>query len=227
MSARHPLRHPMLDELNVEHGFGVRGGEPPPGTLRVKQVHGIEVARPGEDGRVSPDEADAIVCQTPGLPVAVATADCVPILAATTTGDGVAAIHAGWRGLAQGVVAAAIAALRACSSDDADIVAAVGPHIGRCCYEVDDPVLSALTSRFGSEGMREAATVTRPGHARIDLGMLVSDELTAFGVARVGGLEGTCTRCDALRFESFRRDGEGAGRMLHFIVPRSDEMYCK
>jgi hypothetical protein len=216
------LTHPLLEQLGVAHGFGVRGSQEPAGLLRPRQVHGRAVVEAPACRREPAPEADAVISREPGVPIGVATADCVPILCASARGDWVAAIHAGWRGLAGGVVAAGLDALRR-SDPAAEWVAAIGPHIGLCCYEVDAPVLDALRHELGAAALADAQP-TRPGHARIDLGALCALALESAGVARarIGRLPQSCTRCDAARFHSYRRDGARAGRLIHHIAARVD-----
>jgi hypothetical protein len=153
--------------------------------------------------------------------VGVVTADCVPFLVATDTGSAVAAIHAGWRGLAAGVVAAGIEALRAEAAGAPRLVAAIGPHIGACCYEVDEPVLEALAPAFGPQ-LAAALRPGRPAHAWLDLGQLARSALLRAGLApdALGALPRACTRCHPERFHSYRRDGVSAGRLYHFIAAR-------
>ena len=210
------LRHPLLSECGVAHGFGVRGANEPGGCVRPRQVHGIAVmeARPG----AGPQDADAIVSDVPGLPVGVVTADCVPLLVAELGGARVVAIHAGWRGLAAGVVAAGLAALGRLGARPSRLRAAIGPHIGPCCYEVDGPVVAALEARFGPAA-RAALRPARPEHAMLDLARLVREECLRAGLTpdAIGALAGACTRCDESRFHSFRRDGARAGRLVHFV----------
>jgi YfiH family protein len=215
------LRHPLLDAVGVAHGFGVRGLEPPAGLRRPKQVHGARVARAEDCADDAAPDADAVLSSLPGVPVGVVTADCVPILVATGSGLAVAAIHAGWRGLASGVVEAAVAALRAGAPGSPRLVAAIGPHIGGCCYEVDEPVLSALAPGF-AEHLAAALRPGRPGHAWLDLGRLTRTALLRAGVAAeaLGQLSGACTRCHPERFHSYRREGVSAGRLYHFIAAR-------
>jgi YfiH family protein len=165
-----------------------------------------------------PFEADAIVSARSGVGVAVVTADCVPILLADGEAGVVAAVHAGWRGLASGVITSSISELCALGADPSRLIAVVGPYIGPCCYEVDEPVLTAFAGRFASV-MQAATHPTRAGHARVDLGAFAAAELISAGLLRanIGSLEGVCTSCDDERFHSYRRDGARAGRMLHFI----------
>jgi YfiH family protein len=218
----HPLQHPLLAERGIEHGFGVRG-TPPPANLRcARQVHGARIVTQRECEGPDPPAADGVASASPGIRVAVFTADCVPILLATSCGRAVAAVHAGWRGLAAGVVGAGVAAVRKLAPEPAPLVAVIGPHIGACCYEVDAPVVDALRGRFAAV-LTGALRPTRPGHAAIDLGALAREALLAAGLApdAIGVLPESCTRCDSERFHSYRRDGLSAGRMVHFIAARS------
>jgi len=216
------LRHAWLEEIGVEHGFGLRGEPGPAGLLRPRQVHGRDVVGAGACRASPPPEADAVVSREPGIPIGVATADCVPVLCASRAGDLVAAVHAGWRGLARGVVAASVDALRRIDAR-AELVAVIGPAIGACCYEVDTPVLDALRHEHG-DAVDRLSLPTRPGHARIDLAALTAHALEKAGVAsdRIARLPSCCTRCDAQRFHSFRRDGARAGRLVHHIAARVD-----
>jgi YfiH family protein len=222
VSAAGWLRDPVLAERGVRHGFGVRGQAPPAGLVRVRQVHGARVWRAEPGAGSEGVEADAILCQTPGLAVGVVTADCVPLLLADAAGRRVAAVHAGWRGLAAGVVTAALGRLADTGAAPADLVAAIGPHAGPCCYEVDDPVLDALRQRIG-RAADAAARPGRPGHAWLDLGALVAAALAAAGVpaGSLGRAAAACTVCDPERFASYRRDGPRAGRLVHFVAARS------
>lgn len=210
----------VLAVLGVEHGFGTRDARAPHDLVRPRQVHGCAVAQISAAGRADPPEADAIVSLAPPFAAAIATADCVPILLAAGAGERVAAVHAGWRGLAAGVVAAGVAALRD-AAPGAPLCAAIGPHIGACCYEVDDPVASRLAERFG-ELLAGALRPARAGHGMLDLGALVRHDLERAGLTRgaIGIQAAACTACDPLRFHSYRRDGPAAGRLVHFIRPR-------
>jgi YfiH family protein len=206
------LTDAVLGARRVAHGFGTRASREA-ALRRPRQVHGARVV--WADATSELGEADAVLTRARGLRVGVATADCVPILVAA--GGVVGAVHAGWRGLAAGVVENALAEL-AHAAPGAEIAAAIGPCIAGCCYEVDEPVLAPLRARYGAL-LGGCAVPTRPGRARIDLGVLAQFALVRAGV--VPGAIGTsarhCTRCDALRFHSHRRDGAAAGRLVHWI----------
>jgi YfiH family protein len=188
--------------------------------VQPRQVHGTAVAI-GWRGRPQPAEADAIVSGDPDYPVGIVTADCVPVLACTSGGRFVVAIHAGWRGLAAGVVERGVRALTERSGTDLPVTAVVGPCIGPCCYEVDEPVLSALRPRFSTE-LDAALEPSKPGHWMLDLGRLVELDLARAGVPASSRacIPDACTFCNPQRFHSYRRDGARAGRLLHHIRAR-------
>jgi hypothetical protein len=220
VSGVQPLRHALLSELGIEHGFGVRGFAEPPGLRRPRQVHGIGVVDAREIAACAqPPEADAVLADEPGVRIGVVSADCVPILLAELGGELVAAVHAGWRGLSSGVVGACVSALRERARPAPRFAAVIGPHIGACCYEVDAPVLEAFEARF-ARALPGALKPSRPGHARLALGDLAREALLEAGLAaeRIALLERACTACDRERFFSYRRDGPGTGRLVHFIA---------
>jgi YfiH family protein len=221
MSNPASLTHPLLGRAGVPHGFGVRGSGAPPGFQRPRQVHGSRVIAASRELDASAVEADAIVSRIPELGVAIVTADCVPVLACGENGTAVVAIHAGWRGLAAGVVESGIAALREYLPRETEVVAVLGPHIGQCCYEVDAPVLDALRDAFDPASVAGAARATRPGHVQISLADLTHRALARAGIgaSRRATLADSCTACGGDRFHSYRRDGERAGRLVHHIAP--------
>ncbi|MGQ0429792.1 MAG: peptidoglycan editing factor PgeF [Gammaproteobacteria bacterium] len=169
----------------------------------LSQLHGREVAR--LPGRL-PAGADAAVAFEPGAVCVVLVADCLPVFLAGRDGDRVGIAHAGWRGLAAGVVEAIVAALE---SDPLHLVAWLGPCIGPRAFEVGPEVRAAFVAQDPA-----AAADFRPGRAgkfMADLPALARRRLAAAGVTRVHG-GNLCTHADAARFYSFRRDGE-TGRM--------------
>jgi YfiH family protein len=215
------LRHPLLEACGVAHGFGLRSTPAPEGLLRPRQVHGRAVVSAAAC-RVQPaPEADGVVASEAGVTVGVVTADCVPILVGSRSGQAVAALHAGWRGLACGIIASGVDALRQFVRVE-ELVAVVGPHIGPCCYEVDAPVLESLDARFDRD-LAPALRPARAGHAYLDLGALAARALERAGLPAVAvrSLPDTCTCCQPERFHSFRRDGARAGRLTHWISTAS------
>lgn len=212
------LRDPVLISIGVEHGFGQRGTQPPEATVFPVQVHAAEVFEVKSRPAPTRPRADGLFSTVPGLSIGIVTADCVPILVATEDGSAVAAIHAGWRGLAAGVIEAGLRAIVSVAKGIA-LVAAVGPAARGCCYEVDDPVRLALAENYG-EGLEEFLVPGRPGRFQLDLPGLTTRILIENGVDphQIGVQNRVCTICDPDRFESYRRDGVDAGRLEHFIT---------
>jgi hypothetical protein len=187
----------------------------PPQWLR--QVHGAAVARhpgrPGSEPLVEPGaelEADALVAFEPGRVCAVLTADCLPVLFCDRAGSRVAVAHAGWRGLAGGVLEATVQALEA---DPADVLAWLGPAIGPAVYEVGEEVAGAFRASLGA-GF-PAAFTARGDRWLLDLYAAARLKLAAAGLRDVHG-GGLCTYSDPARFFSHRRDGV-SGRQASLI----------
>ncbi|MCY3970383.1 MAG: polyphenol oxidase family protein [Acidobacteria bacterium] len=174
----------------------------------LKQRHGAEAVRVEEPGFGG--DGDALIVSRAGVAATVFVADCVPVLIAA--GENVAAVHAGWRGLASVVLASAIRELElAGATVPARAEAWVGPAIGPCCYEVDDDVAGRVESASDAE-----VVIRRPGRKpHLDLPLAASIQLAGLGVARVTR-SGCCVRCDP-NWWSYRRDGARAGRNHAFI----------
>ena len=169
----------------------------------LKQVHSGVVLMAEQAG--CRGEGDALVTGRAEVPVSIRTADCYPILLADERNRAVAAVHAGWRGTAAGIVTRTLAEMHVrFGTEAADLHVAIGPGIGVCCYDVDVEV----ARQFGLEKA-----------GRIDLAEANRRQLVDAGVAE-GRIEvvGGCTKCDAHLFHSFRRDQERAGRMVSYIV---------
>ena len=147
---------------------------------------------------------DALVTRVPRLALRVATADCVPVL--LLSDDCVAAVHAGWRGIAADIV---VAAVRQWPSPLAP-TAIIGPAIGACCYEVGDEVAQQVARTSGSGDVVCSGQGERP---HLDLQLAVAHQLARCGIATASRIS-SCTRCEELRLWSYRRDGPEAGRNL-------------
>lgn len=212
------LRDPVLISIGVEHGFGRRGAQPPERTVFSVQVHEADVFEARSRADPIRPRADALFSTVRGLSIGIVTADCVPILVATEDGSAVAAIHAGWRGLASGVIEAGLRAIESVSKG-MSLAAAVGPAARGCCYEVDDPVREALSDNY-AESLEEFLVPGRPGRYQLDLPCIATRILIENGVDqdKIGLQNRVCTICDADRFESYRRDGVDSGRLMHFIT---------
>ena len=187
----------------LQHGFGTRFDTIAQEEMAsLRQIHSAIVLVAGQTGVTG--EGDALVTAVAGLPVSVRTADCYPILLADLNHQAVAAVHAGWRGTAAKMASAALRTMNErFGTQSADVMAAIGPGIGLCCYEVGVDV----ARQFGT-----------PQAGCIDLAAANRNQLIAAGVPDANiEITGGCTRCDARQFHSFRRDKERAGRMISFI----------
>ena len=177
--------------------------------LRGYQVHGTTVQRVREDrgagaggtmdSESQPEvEADGQATALSNLGALVLTADCLPVALGAT--GAVAMVHAGWRGLAAGVLEEGVRAVRELGGED-DLVAIIGPGAGPCCYEVGEEVHAAFGGAHRAQG---------PHTRNIDLKAIARDKLLAVGVTEVRDIA-MCTICDE-RFFSYRREGARAGR---------------
>jgi YfiH family protein len=179
--------------------------------LWLRQVHGrgVLVASSPQAGAAE-HEADASVTALARTVCAVLIADCLPVLLADQRGQAVGVAHAGWRGLAGGVIEAAVAAFPCAATR---LVAWLGPAIGPRAYEVGEEVRAAFVAH--EPAAASAFMPTRPGHWLADLYALARQRLAACGVQKVSG-GGFCTYSEPERFYSFRRD-RVTGRMAALI----------
>ena len=187
-----------------------RGLDLPSPPRWLRQVHGTTVAV--EPGAGDEPEADAAVSATPGTVLAILTADCLPVVFASSDGRWIGAAHAGWRGLAAGVLEATVAAMRV---PPGTLMAWLGPAAGSDAYEVGAEVHDAFVGRDPQAAV--AFTPTRPGHWHVDLYALARQRLHQGGMlphAIHGG--GHCTISEPARFFSHRRD-QRTGRMATLV----------
>ncbi|MCI0546103.1 MAG: polyphenol oxidase family protein [Candidatus Rokubacteria bacterium] len=178
----------------------------------ARQVHGADVAVAERSGLAG--VADVLLTERPGLPVAIITADCLPIIVYDPQGGRLAGVHAGWRGTVQSAARAAAEALARAGGDPAGFVAAIGPSIGPCCYEVDGPVIERLEAAFPGAWKGWVSPI-RPGKWMLDLWQANLDQLTSAGLARdrVDNPR-LCTACHLDLFYSYRKLGRMPGRLV-------------
>lgn len=181
----------------------------------LQQVHGVDVAEfdcphPNPPPQAEEAKADAATTRSAGVVLAIQTADCLAVLLCADDGTEVAATHAGWRGLACGVIEACV---RRLATPASRLLAWLGPAIGPTSYEVGEEVRTAFVARDAAA--ETAFTATRPGHWNCDLYALARRRLTALGVTGIHG-GGFDTLADP-RFYSYRRDGARSGRMASLI----------
>jgi YfiH family protein len=222
---------PPFDALNLSRGVGDVPatvadnrarvldalGSPPGDHVDASQIHGAAVAAVGAADRGRTIEAvDGLVTRDPGVMLAIHCADCVPLLLADQRRGAVAALHTGWRGTAAGAAQAAVKAFRDIfGSAPRDLIAAIGPAIGPCCYEVDAPVYD----RFAPWAWRDQVFApARPGHWRLDLWAANRHQLLAAGLAPSAITSANlCTADHRTLFYSHRRDGR-TGHMAALIA---------
>ncbi|MFQ5427587.1 MAG: peptidoglycan editing factor PgeF [Thermodesulfobacteriota bacterium] len=190
------------------------------GVATVEQVHGSHVVvmeKAGERSGTRPC-GDAIITARAGLPIGILTADCVPVLLHDPVSGAIAAVHAGWRGFVAGVLGQTLSVMsRDFGARPAHILAAIGPHIGPCCYEVSEDLITS----FKKAGFATESCFTwTNGVIRLNLGLAVSEAITALGLASAHlSRPGPCTSCNDSSFYSYRRE-RVTGRQLSFIMKR-------
>jgi len=190
------------------------------GVATAEQVHGSHVVIMDKswDSAAGKPRGDAIITAEAGLPIGILTADCVPVLLHDPESGAIAAVHAGWRGFVAGVLGESISTMnRNFGARLAHILAAIGPHIGPCCYEVSED----LTTSFQDAGLKTDPYFKRDkGSIHLDLGRAVYEALIDLGLPS-GNLSqpGPCTSCGTSLFYSYRRD-KVTGRQLSFIMKR-------
>lgn len=209
-------RSTLLDRLDwLDHGFGTReqedwlAGAP---VAKVRQTHSAAVWRVDSHLGFLGD-GDALYSATPGTWLAVRTADCVPVMLAHSGRQVAAIVHAGWRGTVQGIVGVTLAGMAAdFGSRPNEIVAAIGPSIGRCCFEVGPEVAEQFGRWLPTSGN---------GKSRIDLREALRRQLEQAGLRTDDiSVSEHCTRCSGEDFHSYRRDKEAAGRMVSALRVR-------
>lgn len=208
------------DSTDVLQNRSILRSTLPAEPLWLKQIHGITVSTPATRSVLSkgPFEADASVTNIPNEVLAILTADCMPVLFTSKSGDVIGAAHAGWRGLSGGVLENTIDEMIALSPGltTSDISAWMGPAIGPSAFEVGEDVLQAFAQQ-GQDILSKAFTpiIGTPGKYWADLYLLARDRLRTLGIEQIDG-GGFCTANDPERFFSYRRD-KVTGRFASLI----------
>jgi YfiH family protein len=180
-------------------------------TAYLSQVHGADVVRVGDNGFAG--AGDILVTTSPGLPLAISTADCLAIVLADPDRRLLAAAHVGWRGTVQGATTRAVEALAALGARAGALVVAISPSIGPCCYEVDRPVVEPLGEAFPDRWEAWVKPVA-PDRWMLDLWAANDYQLTAAGCRpdRIANPR-LCTACRRDLFYSYRKERAG-GRLV-------------
>lgn len=215
------LRSSLFDSLPwVRHGFGTRLAPDWPGeTATLKQVHSdvVVTLRGAGCSLVEQGQGDALVTAEPGIPLSIRTADCVPILVVDPEHRVVSAVHAGWRGTQREIARRTIERMaHSYGSRPESLVAAIGPAIGPCCYEVSQDVAEQFR-----DYLPEWIGV---GKTHLDLVSINRWQLEQAGlpIQQIEAERWHCTRCNPDLYHSFRRDGDLSGRMHAVIEVRRD-----
>jgi len=187
------------------------------GMVTLKQMHSALARRVGraEIGERASLWGDGLMTDEPGVLLGIQTADCLPVLVADRRRRAVAAFHAGWRGTLKGIVERGVSAMgREFGSDPGDLVAAIGPGIGRCCFAVGAEVRELFTAKYAYAGELWAEGAPR----RLDLVEANRRQLLAAGVAAEAIFAlNECTSCRTDRFFSYRAERGKTGRMMAVI----------
>jgi YfiH family protein len=205
------------DRANVETNrrrLAEHAGYDPAQLQIMRHVHGTAVWQVGEP---VPDDAefDGLVCNQVGPVLAAFAADCIPLVFAEPEARLCGSAHAGWRGTVAGVAGNVIARLVALGGRAGAVRVALGPSIGPCCFEVGPEVVDAFRAAFGA---RPGLVVAGPNKDHIDLRVAMRAQLERAGVAPEAiDDQPPCTRCEAERFFSYRRDGKAGGMHMGFI----------
>ena len=172
-----------------------------------RQVHGVAHARVTSGGLAG--TVDILVTTARGLPLAISTADCLAVTVCDPDAPALAIAHVGWRGTVQGGATATVAALDAAGARVERMRVGIGPSIGPCCYEVDEPVLARFREAYPRDWDRWVRP-GRPGHWMLDLWATNEDLLVAAGLAR-SAIENPrlCTACQPDLFFSYRKGHRG------------------
>lgn len=169
--------------------------------------------------RLIPD-CDGLITDQPGVALVTTAADCVPVFLYDPVRRAIAAVHAGWRGTVKGIGARAVAAMvERYGCRPADLVGAVGPSIGPCCYEVDDQVAEPVRAYYGEAAQGLLSPTGAPGKYHLNLWEANRYDLLRAGVGSVT-ISGECTSCGVHRLFSHRAEHGAAGRGAGVIMLR-------
>lgn len=187
-----------------------------------RQVHGSDILvinEPNEDySHFLSVEGDAVITNQPNVIIGVCVADCAPILLCDAVKKVIAVVHAGWKGTAARLVAKTVAGMQSeFGSKPAQLQAAIGPCIQKCCYEVDEPVKKAFLQ--GGISWDLCAEPKKPGKWQLDLSAANRELLQSAGLPAAGiQVSDQCVCCHSEQFFSYRRDKDDSGRQMGFIM---------
>lgn len=183
----------------------------------INQTHSDSVFVHNADNRTD-EGVDAHITDRHGFALGVVTADCVPVLLIDRKKKIVAAVHAGWRGTAKRILQKTVKKMSdSFGSKPEDMIAGIGPSIGKCCYEVDEKVIEPMKKEFDYLNRFSIQKKEKKWH--LDLQMINKEQLIETGLMQDNiNIVSLCTSCHSDLFYSYRRDGAGTGRMMAVVM---------
>lgn len=184
----------------------------------INQTHSDAVFVHNAYNRATDEGADAHITDRHGFALGVVTADCVPVLLIDRKKKIVAAVHAGWRGTAKRILQKTVKKMSdSFGSKPEDMIAGIGPSIGKCCYEVDEKVIEPMKKEFDYLNRFSIQKKEKKWH--LDLQMINKEQLIETGLMQDNiNIVSLCTSCHSDLFYSYRRDGAGTGRMMAVVM---------
>lgn len=217
---------------NKEHNKKIAGRRfsfDPAMFLTVNQVHGNDVLLIDKAAvnisELSSTSADAVITNQCNIAIGILTADCVPIFLIDPVQRIIGVVHAGWKGMAKGVIKKSIETMvKQFGSDKKAMLSAVGPSIGPCCYMVDNAVVKEFDLRNSKSGGDEFIR-KEAGCWRLDLKKAALVQMLNIGLLeRNISIENLCTSCRNDIFFSYRKDNKITGRQLNFVIMRNKHL---
>ena len=209
------------NQILVEEAFEVPGGR----LILMRQVHGDRIRVIDGDGPLPEGlpECDGLITGRSGVALGIRTADCVPLFFVDRTRRVIGAAHAGWRGTALGIAAAMVETLAGrFSSRREDLLAVIGPAIGPCCYQVDEPVFAAFSAMPGADLFFRPCP--EKGRWMVDLALANRLQIREAGVPSENIFSaGLCTACRQDLFFSHRAGGGRSGRQINLLMLRAGD----
>jgi len=209
------IRSPLLSSLGIVHGYSTRTqsrecffdelGISKDDVVQGEQVHGIRIAvvTDGDKGKIL-SGTDGLVSKR--SPIAVAFADCVPVLAVDKDAGIIGTAHAGWKGTLGGIAGELIAEMKKNGANVGNVYISIGPHIGMCCYNIKEDRAGEFQKKFG---MNEKISIKYQGEWRLDIGYANYVQLLDAGVMKDHiDAPVICTSCRVAEFHSFRKDSK-------------------
>ncbi len=208
-----------LKPINNLEGFSQFLNVNPRDLTQAEQIHGSSIAiiDKNKKGKIAYG-CDALLTNSPGIPLVIRTADCVPIFLLDPKTKTIGLVHSGWKGTIQNIAGKTIQTMKEVfNANPSDILVGIAPSIGPCCYEIKKDVID-MFKEF-KEDWKNFVTTGKEDKLYLNLRELNMSQLVRAGVPKINiTINNNCTSCDANSFFSYRRDGKGTGRMFSIIM---------